>query len=206
MMKPNFFKSALIAVCLLLTSIVSRATSPADAQIAMQLIESGKKLVVKAWNLPAERSASIRVYDADSELVYREVFKSGAYSRKYDMSQLKPGQYKLLLLSGTFSQSERFEVLGDGTVQVLENPTVNNFSPVVIMSGSQQVDVLIENRFSQKLLIDLRNEDGDLMYTAEVNPEGKFGRRLNLKHLPKDRYTLYISGGNYQFTREISLF
>lgn len=204
-MKLSFLKPSMLAMVALLMVSIVQANPFEDAQIELQAIESGKKAIVKVWNIPSSRTASLTVLNAERKVVYKESFTSATYAKKFDFSKLPAGEYKLLLRSGTYVQSEIFEVLKNGSILVMDDAAIKNFKPIVMVREGKQVDVLLENRFAKALEITLKNKKGEVVYRAQINPDEKYGRRLNLNHLPKDNYALNIGGNGFEYSKDINL-
>ncbi|MFP4089766.1 MAG: hypothetical protein ACLFUB_08040 [Cyclobacteriaceae bacterium] len=195
-----------MAIVLSLASLVTFASADVDTQLALQTLESGKKALVKAWNLPANRSALIRILNEEGETIYREQFNTSAYAKKYDLSQLQAGSYKLVLSSGALSLSEKFIVDAKGAVSVLEEPKVENFRPIIIRHNDKKVDVMMQNPFDKEVNISIVDRRGNVLYQDSVAPDAQVARRLNLSKLSRDRYTLLISSGQFSYAEEVSLF
>ncbi|MEK6478377.1 hypothetical protein WJR50_12615 [Catalinimonas sp. 4WD22] len=199
---------SILALVAIVTMTSSAFTNPFDeAQIQLQAIESGKKAIVKVWNLPETHSASLKVLNAAGKLVYKENFNGAAYAKKFDFSQLPAGNYKVLLQSGTYTQSETFEVNENGSIKLMEDKYASKgFKPFVKVREGSKVDLLIENRFAKAMDITLKNQKGEVAYQKQIAPEGKYAHRLNLNRLPKDNYVLSVAGDGFEYTQEISLF
>lgn len=196
---------ALVAIVTMTSSAFTNSFD--DAQIQLQSIESGKKAIVKVWNLPESHSASIRVLNAEGKLVYKESFNTAAYAKKFDFSQLPAGSYKVLLQSGTYTQSESFEVMENGSIKLMEDRYADKgFKPFVKVREGSKVDLLVENRFAKTMDITLKNQKGEIAYQKQIAPQGKYAHRLNLNRLPKDTYMLSVAGDGFEYTQEISLF
>lgn len=203
--KPFRMLSIVALASLLTLSNFAFANLIDDAQIQLQAIESGKKAIVKVWNLPESQSASLKVLNAEGELVYKESFKNDAYAKMFDFSELPAGKYKVLLQSGTSVQSENFEILKDGNINVAaQNHAVQEFKPFVKVRGNK-VDLLIENRFDQNMDITIKNSKGEVAYQKQLAPHADYANRLNLSYLPKDSYMIRVAGDGFEYTQEIDL-
>lgn len=205
-MKFRFFGPLMLASVFSLVSSFSLAKADTDTNLSVRMLESGKKALVKAWNLPDDRAAMIRIIDQKGTTIYREQLKASAYARKYDFSQLEAGSYQLILSSGTLNLREKFDVSEEGTVSFREKKSIEEFRPVVIRRQDGKVDVLMQNRFDEQITIKLLDRKGNIMHKDGVAPRAGYARRLNLEQLKRDTYTLQVSGERFSYTEEISLF
>ncbi|MDF9798766.1 hypothetical protein OKW21_004029 [Catalinimonas alkaloidigena] len=204
----SFKTFSIVALASMISLSSFASVSPFDdAHIQLKSIESGKKAIVTVWNLPETQSASLRVLNAEGKLVYKESFTSAAYAKKFDFSQLPAGQYKVLLWAGTHTQSESFEVMHNGSINIMEDKFADKgFKPYLKVREGNKVDLQIENRFAKKMNITIKNQKGQVAYQKQIDPQGKYAHRLNLSQLPKDNYMLSVKGEGFEYAQEISIF
>ncbi len=212
-MKTNFLKQA--SVFFFSIAISSSAFADdnfgdkkgSETSMSFFTTVTENKAIIKINNISAEKGASLKVFSSDGSLVYLEnIMGMENYDRKYDFTQLKPGKYSMVLISGGNELVKKFSVGFDGVVTMFKEANFADFRPIVF-EKENKVNVCFENRTNRKLRVSVINRQGKEVYGEWVEEDASYGRSLDLSKVGKGEYTVevYTLGSEYDYAEAVSV-
>lgn len=203
-MSKNFKSARKLAMILAIGSMSLSAMAGSnpggeDTELLFTPTGTTSTVVVKALNLTAEGSATIKILNRFGRIVYTDAIESSEDDQKqYNFSKMKPGRYTLVLESQTKNLDRAFVVGMNGVVREDHTEALKSFSPYIIEDREQlSVKVMFENPVSDILTVEMLDEDGQCILRDKVAGKQRYGKLINMKKLPRGQYRIKVYNYDY---------
>lgn len=165
-----------------------------DAKFAYSLrpVQNTDKVVLYFENTTKER-VTIKLYDADNQLVFKDVQKGTAELRKsYDLSNLENGSYTLTIESESFSFTENVEVGNAWNSSDFESTIAAD------ANDNNKLRIGFANALSD-VTVHIQDANGRTIHTEKFSSQ--YGNELfNMKDLPAGEYTITVASHDIDFS------
>ena len=189
-------KSTIMIAAAALLTLGSVFAGDTDTKISVRHAKNEAYTLVRVSNL-SEKSALLRLKDANGRVLHREVIKGHGYMKKYDLANLPSGKYTLEVRSDGGVSEETFSVSAGV-------PVATPFKPAVQLE-EDMLKVVFKNSVASAVSIKLRDESGRVLYQEMVASQSRFAKGLNLAKLYAGEYSLSITGSDYDYAKSIAL-
>lgn len=171
-------------------------------QLSVKAMQGEKKAVVRVVNLSGEQASILRIKDQAGQVLYRENIKSGdVFAKRYDFSDLPAGVYAIEVTQGQDVSKKTFSLESE-TLSLKNNLSVVDVRSVVEIQPDL-VKVLVQNQKETSVQLKLYDAYGKVLHQESVAPNQTIAKGLNLSKVGAGRYSLAVTGENYQYTRQI---
>jgi hypothetical protein len=144
----------------------------------------------------------LRIKDQSGHVLYKESLKDGSvYAKRYDFSDLPSGVYAVEVTQGKEVTEQSFN-LGSEALSFRNALAVTEVRSVVDVEPDL-VKVLVQNQKDTGLKLRLYDVHGKVLHEESIAPHETFAKGLNLSKVGAGRYSLAVTGENYQYTRNI---
>jgi hypothetical protein len=204
-MKTNT-KSIFAVLATLFAANVTLAEDPANApkkkSFAMGMYASAN---AEKMNLTIENYAAkpltITLKDKSGTVLYTEVVKKNTpkYWRKFDVSDLT-ANCKVEVSDGSETISQEFEA--NQTTPVSSSIEMGLYQ----VKDSQTMNVMIENNGDKATELNLKSDNGEILYSETINKNiKKYSRKFNMSNLPVGNYHFEAASGLDKTSKEVGI-
>lgn len=127
-------------------------------------------------------------------LFSQEISKMARYAKKFNLSQLENGSYKLVIRKNLTKTTQPF-TLNDNGVQLNENERKEKFLPSIAQKGSM-VDVNCLTSNYTNIYIRIFDNEGRLVFENTNYVVFQIQKRFNLSKLPAGAYVMEVEAGD----------
>ena len=186
----------------MLWAVNVNAADDDKAQLSVRALQGEKKAVVRVANLSGEQTSVLCIKDQSGRILYKESIKSGdVYAKKYDFSSLPAGVYAVEVAQGKEVTKQSFNLASEELsfktdAALLEVRSVVDVEPNL-------VKVLVQNQKSTEVKLRLYDAYGKILHEESIAPNQTIAKGLNLSKVGAGRYSLAVTGENYQYTKNI---
>ena len=194
-LKNYLIKSLVLAFVLLTNNAIA---SGLEATIEVSDTEN-KSIHFSLYN--EIRNMNLKIIDGEGVVLYNEAINSKSYSKSYNFDDLKNGNYKIELESDIEIRYIPFAINFNGLLfekekeSFVTKPIVNVKDKLVTISklalNNESLKVILYDELSNRLYEDIL--DGDV----------SLGVQLNLKHLEKGNYQVFMKSEGMAFYKTI---
>ncbi len=197
-MKNRF--SSIVAIALSIFSFtlnaenVERNFNVEGTSIKITAIENSKTVVV-SFNNTATGDMTVTLEDASSANLATDKVKSSTYfAKKYNLSQLQMGNYRLVVTKNAIKTIQPFE-LTDRNVVLNELERKEKFLPSVsVKNGKLDVNVLLGNY--SNINVKVYNTDGFVVYTDKNYVVLTLNKRYDMTKVAAGTYIVEVLAGD----------
>jgi hypothetical protein len=190
------------AALAMLWAVNVNAADDDKTQLSVRALQGEKKAVVRVVNLSGEQASVLSIKDQAGRILYKENIKSGnVYAKRYDFSSLPAGVYAVEISQGEEVTKKTFNLESEALsfktdLSVIEVRSVVDVEPNL-------VKVLVQNQKSTDVKLRLYDAYGKVLHEESVAPNQTIAKGLNLSKVGAGRYSIAVTGENYQYTKNI---
>jgi hypothetical protein len=190
------------AALAMLWAVNVNAADDDKTQLSVRALQGEKKAVVRVVNLSGEQASVLSIKDQAGRILYKENIKSGnVYAKRYDFSSLPAGVYAVEISQGEEVTKKTFNLESEALsfktdLSVIEVRSVVDVEPNL-------VKVLVQNQKSTDVKLRLYDAYGKVLHEESVAPNQTIAKGLNLSKVGAGRYSIAVTGENYQYTKII---
>jgi hypothetical protein len=190
------------AALAMLWAVNVNAADDDKTQLSVRALQGEKKAVVRVVNLSGEQASVLSIKDQAGRILYKESIKSGnVYAKKYDFSSLPAGVYAVEIAQGQEVTKKTFN-LESQALSFKTDPSVIEVRSVVEVEPNL-VKVLVQNQKTTDVKLRLYDGYGKVLHEESVAPNQTIAKGLNLSKVGAGRYSIAVTGENYQYTKNI---
>lgn len=190
------------AALAMLWTVNANAADDDKTHLRVKTMQGEKKAIVRVVNLSGEQASILRIKDQSGHILYRENIKSGdVYAKRYDFSDLPAGVYAVEVVQGQDVTKQSFS-LGGQALSFKNDLAVTEVRSVVDVEPDL-IKVLVQNQKNTSLKLRLYDAYGKILHEESVAPNKTITKGLSLSKVGAGRYSLAVTGENYQYTRNI---
>jgi hypothetical protein len=147
-------------------------------------------LSVKATNVRTQ-SMTIQILNDKEEYIVNEKFTNKAdFVKKYDLVNLKDGDYQLIINKYNCRITQPFSIDG-GYVQLSELEKQTTFFPVILMRD-RHFDVNVLSEKYGDIVVNILNEENTTVFSNTISEVFKLHKRFYTKDLPHGTYRVQV--------------
>ena len=190
------------AALALLWAVNVQAADDDKTQLSVMALQGEKKAVVRVVNLSGEPASVLRIKDQQGRVLYKESIGNGqVYAKRYDFSTLPSGVYAIEVSQGKEVSKKTFQ-LQSGELS-LKNQLAATAVRSVVDVEPDLVKVLVQNQKDSSLKLRLYDMYGKVLHEESIAPHETIAKGLNLSKVGAGRYSLAVTGDDYQYIRQI---
>ena len=202
----TYTKSIFAALATLFVANVSLAEEPVNAPkkksfaIGLYASANAEKMNLTIENYTA-KPLTVTLKDKSGSVLYTETIKKNTpkYWRKFDVSELATN-CKVEVSDGSETVSQEFE-----TTQPVPTPS-NIDIGIYQVKDSQTMNLLIENKGEKSVDLNLKSDDGQVLYSETINKNTKkYSRKFNMSNLPVGNYRFEVASGTEKISKEVGI-
>ena len=146
---------------------------------------------------------TINIVDKDQNLLLTETVKNmKGFTKKYNMSRLEDGDYKMIITKKTIRTVQPFS-LERGEVKMSESDKKEKFLPTLSFQNNKlDVNVLLGNY--SNIIVKLYDNEGREVMNDKHYAELKLNQRYDLTKLPAGAYVAEVRAGDETFNYAIT--
>jgi hypothetical protein len=164
---------------------------------AVKVTSESKSIVVNLGKVTKEE-VSIKIEDAEGNVLLAETVKEiPFFAKRYNLSQLEKGNYKLTITKSTVRTVQPFQVTTEG-IQISEIEKKEKFLPVLNQKGSKlDVNVLLGNY--SNIIVSIVNNEGRKVFVDTNYVVMDLHKRYDLSKLASGVYIAEVKAGDETF-------
>ena len=190
------------AALAMLWTVNVNAADDERTQLSVRALQGEKKAVVRVVNLSGTQASVLRIKDQSGHVLYKENLKDGSvYAKRYDFSTLPSGVYAIEVTQGQEVTKKTFN-LESGELSFKNTLAVTEVRSVVDVEPDL-VKVLVQNQKQTSLQLRLYDVYGKVLHEESIAPHETIAKGLNLSKVGAGRYSLAVTGENYQYIKHI---
>jgi hypothetical protein len=168
----------------------------------VKIASTSKTIIVNFGDVQKEE-ITIKILDGDENTLMSESVKNvKGFTKKYNMSRLDDGNYKMVITKTTIRTVQPFTI-EDGIVKMSETEKKEKFLPVISFKDEKlDVNVLLGNY--SNIIVKLFDNEGHEVMTDKYLAEFKLNKRYNLSNLQAGVYVAEVTAGDETFSYTIS--
>ncbi len=197
-MKNRFSSIAAIAFSIFSFTLnaenVERNFTVEGTNIKITAIENAKTVVV-TLNNTATGEVTVTLEDASNANLATDKIKSSAYfAKKYNLSQLEAGNYRLVITKNAITTIQPFELTNKNVV-LNELDRKEKFLPTVTLkNGKLDVNVLLGNYAN--INVKVSNNEGTPIFSDKNYVVFTLNKRYDMSKLPSGTYIVEVLAGD----------
>ena len=161
-----------------------------------------KKVILDLSEMSGEKVRCQIINEEGSTIFSEELALGDGTFKQFNLSQLDEGKYRFRLTNQI--QVVRYNVLvNSNNVATIDNENVT-FKPIVRMTQEKVVDVDLLSQ-GKNVLIELRNQSGEVVYQRNIKDKSSISKRLNLEKMLRGKYTVKVTVGKDTFYEYLSI-
>jgi len=144
-----------------------------------------------------KKPVSIRIYDANHNLIKRDLFKSNAFLKSYNFSKLKSGKYFVTVSNGDSHVSKSLSV---NTVNTIPD---RELDVNLEMISDSKYKVIVKGADSNPIYLSITNDEGKVVYSDIFYYSKDFSRVYDLSNVKAKKITFTVSKKYKTITKSI---
>ena len=190
------------ATLAMLWAVNVHAADDDKTSLSVRALQGEKKAIVRVVNLSGAQASVLSIKDQNGHILYKESLKDGSvYAKRYDFSTLPSGVYAVEVKQGKEVTRKTFN-LAQGELSLRNALAVTEVRSVVDVEPDL-VKVLVQNQKDSSVKLRLYNVHGKVLHEESIAPHQTIARGLNLSKVGAGRYSVAVTGEDYQYTRNI---
>jgi hypothetical protein len=167
----------------------------------VKIASTSKTIIVNFGDVQKEE-ITIKILDGDENTLMRETVKNvKGFTKKYNMSRLNDGNYKMIITKTTIRTVQPFTI-EDGVVKMSETEKKEKFLPLISFKDEKlDVNVLLGNY--SNIIVKLYDNEGKEIMADKHLAEFKLNKRYNLSNLQAGVYVAEVLAGDETFSYTI---
>lgn len=156
-----------------------------------------KKVKITVHPITSKRAATIRIKNADQEIVYQETVKPAqAFSKVYDLNQLGEGTFTMEVTNGRNETQKTF---------VLDNIMYSEALRVIFLANSdyQHFRIAMENVTKSDVQLQVKDTEGKVVYEQTLDSVFKKVVEKDFSSLKSGEYTVEVMNDNGEFSKKL---
>jgi len=156
-----------------------------------------KKVKITVHPITATRLATIRIKNADQEIVYQESVKPAqAFSKVYDLTQLGEGVFTMEVTNGHNETKKTF---------VLDNIMYSEAMRVIFLANSdyQHFRFGVENVTKSDVELQVKDTEGKVVYQQTLGAVYKKVVEKDFSSLKPGEYTVQVTSASGEFSKKL---
>ncbi len=194
------FASSILAIALTIASFTAKAENVErifnleGTKINITAIENSKTVVVTLSN-NANGEMSVSLEDAYGEKFATDMVKAPAYfAKRYNLSQLEAGQYRLVITKNLLKTIQPFELTRTNIV-LNELERKEKFLPNISQKGKKMdVNVLLGNY--SNIIVKMYNNEGQMAFEDKHYVVLTLNKRYDLSKVAAGSYVVEVIAGD----------
>ena len=149
----------------------------------------------------SKKPVSIRIYDADHNLIHRDLVESNAFFKSYSFSMLKSGKYFVKVFNGDsfVSKSLSVNTIPERDLDVnLDMVSDSRYRLIVKGVDRKGVD-------SNPIFLSIANDEGKEVYSDIIYTKKDFSRVYDLSKVKAKKFTFTVRKKDKIMTKSISI-
>lgn len=155
-----------------------------------------EKVNISATNLNDNLELEIR--NDTGDLIYSEKFKSGDFSKNYNLKEFEEGSFYLEIKEEAKYSRVPFTIR-NGEIVIESSNTETYFKPVVYIKGDEVIVNMLNLDGDNSLQITLLNNESDVLYSAEMEGDKSLGKIMNIEKLERGKYFVVLASNGKQY-------
>jgi hypothetical protein len=168
----------------------------------VRIASTSKNIIVNLGDVQKEE-ITIRLVDENENSLVNETVKNvNGFTKKYNLSRLENGAYKMIITKKTIRTVQPFTIL-NGEIKMSSEDKKEKFLPAIsFINDKLDVNVLLGNY--SNIIVKLFDNEGREVMTDKHLAEFKLHKRYNLSNLQAGVYVAEITAGDETFSYPIS--
>jgi hypothetical protein len=164
---------------------------------SLKIAATTENVIVSLGTVEKEE-ITIKIVNNDGTSLINETVKNVKdFSKKYNVTRLEDGAYRLIVTKKTIRTVQPFSIKG-GVVSMSALEQKEKFLPTVNFHNDKlDVNVLLGNY--SNILVKIYNEDGKIVKEEKHYVVLQLNQRYDVSQLPKGSYTAEIKAGDETF-------
>jgi hypothetical protein len=164
----------------------------------VKIASTAKTIIVNFGDVQKEE-ITITIQDDEENTLMKETVKNvKGFTKKYNMSRLENGSYKMIITKKTVRTVQPF-MIEEGVVKMSETEKKEKFLPIISFKDEKlDVNVLLGNY--SNIIVKLFDNEGREIMTDKHLAEFKLNKRYNLSKLPAGFYLAEVLAGDETFS------
>ncbi len=196
----DFFVIALALVCLVMGNTVFAKSNNNTGETEPQVVKAEGKFAYSVYSLKSalkirlnfnnedHELVSVKLYDAQNNLVHQERLSNETLRRAYDVKNVGEGIYRLEISAGDYTSTSEV-VVGNAKGKKAEfNAYVSN------LSEAKKITIAYQDAV-EGAYVTLVDSNETILYSEKTEANETSVRKLDLSHLSKGTYTVRVSSG-----------
>jgi hypothetical protein len=167
----------------------------------VRIAANAKYVIVNLGDVQKEE-ISIVIMDADQNTLLSETVKNvKGFTKKYNLSRLEDGQYKMIVTKKTIKTTQLFSI-EKGTVKMSSEDKKEKFLPTLNFHDNKlDVNVLLGNY--SNIIVKLYDNEGQAVLNESHLAEFQLNKRYDLSKLSAGVYIAEVKAGDETFSYTI---
>jgi Secretion system C-terminal sorting domain len=168
----------------------------------VKIASTSKNIIVNLGDVQKEE-ITIAIMDNDQNTLISETVKDVKnFTKKYNVSRLDDGNYKMIITKKTIRTVQPFSIL-HGDVTMSTEDKKEKFLPTISFSNDRlDVNVLLSNY--SNIIVKLYDNEGREVMNDKQMAEFKLNKRYNLSNLLSGVYVAEVTAGDETFRYTIT--
>jgi Secretion system C-terminal sorting domain len=169
---------------------------------SVRIASTAKNIIVNLGDVQKEE-ITINLLDENENMLLNETVKNvKGFTKKYNLSRLENGAYKMIITKKTVRTVQPFTI-EDGEVKMSETEKKEKFLPTITFKDEKlDVNVLLGNY--SNIIVKLFDNEGKEIMNEKHLAEFKLNKRYNLSNLQAGIYVAEVTAGDETFSYTIS--
>lgn len=165
---------------------------------SVKIASSSKNIIVNFGDVQKEEITISILDEGENSLMSETVKNVKGFTKKYNLSRLENGFYKMIISKKTVRTVQPF-TMEDGQVKMSEMDKKEKFLPIVSFKDDKlDVNVLLSNY--SNIIVKLFDNEGKEVMTDKHLAEFKLNKRYNLSKLQAGLYVAEVTAGDEIFS------
>ena len=185
----------------LTTLVICLVSTMAIAGMPPEVLVS--KTDEKAFTLSMDNTGGeavlVTLKDVDGNILQSDrIRKQEPFSRKYNLSDLPVGEYKLFVEDGARTSSHVI-IVNENGIKVPKHLMAEYFAPAIVVN-EDNLDFTMLCLRETLVAVEIRDEEGRINYSEGMCEQGSMQRRFDISDLEPGTYTITtsIEGQNFE--------
>ena len=141
-----------------------------------------------------KKPVSIKIYDANHNLIHKDLIESNAFFKSYGFSNLKSGKYFVKVFNGDsfVSKSISVNTIPDRDLDV-----------ELDMISDSKFKVIVKGVDSNPINLSIANDEGKVVYSDTFYKTKDFSRVYDLSNVKAKKFTFTVSKKDITITKSI---
>lgn len=166
-------------------------------------LSAGEDPMTLVLNFDAESTAStLRLTNQAEETILNETLSDGTFNRKLNLKKLEAGTYYFTAENNNKSVVYTIEV-DHSSAKVIDR--TENQNQIVFREVGELVQLNLFNPASQKVYVEIVNEDGAMLFEETIKNTMLIGKQFNFESAEKGTYTVSVTDGSTYYHHTITI-